>query len=671
MKKNLIALGAMLAAIFTLTNCTEEIQTTPQEEGTPYTIIASTPETKTVNDGLNTKWKEGDQLNVFHAPTGTATYSANSLFTVTDVENGVFATEALQGTPTASNDWYILYPYSDRITTPATTEGGYSWVGWYVSSTPSQDGNNSMAHIAGKPFPMWGRADAQPGEGVPSITMNHLTSLIEVVVNNVTEKSLTVENISFTATENVIGQYYIDFSSATPKFKDGSDVSNISKLNVTNGEAIPATTGTAKFYLAVKPFTAPNGGTLKLAVNGYEKPITLSQDFTFEAGKITTLNFRYDYVPAPVTPLEVPATVDLTSFAPNAAPEYIKTNVSGTYAADGDWKVDASDEYIQFYVSSAVGYIKVTAHGNGTMNSTLELLASEDGESFTSLGSESIVADETIYEYTVTQESYRYFKLLYHKAGGNMSAIKVEFTAPDTRIQLATPENITAEVVEGTPNSIKVSWDAVANATGYTVSYEGLETPVETTSLSYTFENLKYEREYTFSVVATGDAETYKPSAAGTIIETTGENPVVIEPGVPIIITQDGFSSTSGNLSDDENITYEAAQGDGTTPPALQSSGAIRLYQGSSGKTSGGYINITAKEGFKLQNITINTTSTYDCDVAHVVDGGEMSTSTTVSKGGAYIVDNISATSVNIYGMGSSNKKRLEIASISVTYVKQ
>ena len=88
MKKNLIKLGVMLAATFSLTNCTEEITTapTPEVESRPYTIFANAPETKTVNDGLSTKWAENDALNVVHAPAGTHELSYNTKFTLADAD---------------------------------------------------------------------------------------------------------------------------------------------------------------------------------------------------------------------------------------------------------------------------------------------------------------------------------------------------------------------------------------------------------------------------------------------------------------------------------------------------------------------------------------------------------------------------------------------------------
>jgi hypothetical protein len=53
-------------------------------------------------------------------------------------------------------------------------------------------------------------------------------------------------------------------------------------------------------------------------------------------------------------------------------------------------------------------------------------------------------------------------------------------------------------------------------------------------------------------------------------------------------------NGTSGTLG--EYITYTSYKGDGTTNPVINTN-RIRLYKPSSGKTTGGYITFTAKEG--------------------------------------------------------------------------
>ena len=90
MKKQIILLGMMLTAAFTLTSCVQEIDNPVQEPeaGIPFEITASISETKTVNDGMKTKWEENDRIYLFHAVAGETTYVYDYLFTVDNVESG-------------------------------------------------------------------------------------------------------------------------------------------------------------------------------------------------------------------------------------------------------------------------------------------------------------------------------------------------------------------------------------------------------------------------------------------------------------------------------------------------------------------------------------------------------------------------------------------------------
>ena len=90
MKRQILTLGAICAAAFTLTNCNKEIAEpkAPVTEGIPFEIVAATADTKTANDGPNTVWTTGDALNVFHAIAGTTTdYGTNDEFTYTGSAN--------------------------------------------------------------------------------------------------------------------------------------------------------------------------------------------------------------------------------------------------------------------------------------------------------------------------------------------------------------------------------------------------------------------------------------------------------------------------------------------------------------------------------------------------------------------------------------------------------
>lgn len=141
---------------------------------------------------------------------------------------------------------------------------------------------------------------------VPTFTMKHLTSVVAVTVTNTNDDPLTVNSVSFSAPEGttIFGSFFINFTeNGDPVYTNhtkASWTSNTSNLTVKNGTPI-AKNGKATFYLAIKPFTANTNDVLKISVNGYEKTHKLTKNVEFKAGKIETVNFKYNAAPTPGT----------------------------------------------------------------------------------------------------------------------------------------------------------------------------------------------------------------------------------------------------------------------------------------------------------------------------------------------------------------------------------
>lgn len=324
----------MLSA-FALTNCTQEIDNPaqqPEETGYPFEIVASTVDTKTVNDGMSTKWAANDQINLFHAVTGDADYQSNGAFTVKDVEVGSFTGNLSETLDVEEEyDWYALYPYSDKITTPGAKTTGYTYIGY--SSGLNQTGYNSTASLKGSVCPLYGVAKAVPGSDMPTIMMNHLSSVVAINVTNDTDEPLTITTASLTAPVDIVGSYFIDITATPVTYTKRGDsyVKKTATVNVSKGTAL-SNGESAVLYLAIKPFTATKGQQLALSVNGYEKKITLENDVTFSAGKIKTVNFSYNNT-AKTENITLPwyedfSSEDLTSYVTASASLY-KENLAG------------------------------------------------------------------------------------------------------------------------------------------------------------------------------------------------------------------------------------------------------------------------------------------------------------------------------------------------------
>lgn len=314
MKRQILTLGAICAAAFTLTNCNKEIAEpkAPVTEGIPFEIVAATADTKTANDGINTVWTTGDALNVFHAEANSTAYGTNDQFTYAGADNKFKGTLKTGLEAGKSYDWYALYPYSSYIKTPTNSDrGGYVYIGERSDQTQIQTGNDSKAHLIYgasnqtglRNCPLYAVSKGVAASATPTFTMKQLASIVEVNVTNPNDAPLIVSTVSFTAPAgtNIVGTFYVNFTdNGDAVYTDGDHPGNIANLTVKNGTAI-AKDGVAKFYLAIKPFAANISDELKISVNGYEKTHKLTKNVEFKAGKIEAVSFTYDAAPTPGT----------------------------------------------------------------------------------------------------------------------------------------------------------------------------------------------------------------------------------------------------------------------------------------------------------------------------------------------------------------------------------
>lgn len=349
MKKNYISMGALAIFAIALLGC-NKFETNieiPERGGIPFEFMATNAITKTTNSGVSTNWKSGDNVNLFHAVAGSSSYTSDGKFTAGENGSAVKFSGTLAGELTAANyDWYAIYPQNDNISTPANTgTKGYVTVGQKTGATQKQTGNNSTSHIAGTNYPVAGSAKDVAKDTKPEISMTHLTSLVEVNVTNGTDSPITVTNITFTGTEDIIGTFFINFVSSPVEYTSSGlgYTDPTASLQVVSGSPI-AKDGSAKFYFAIKPFTAPKDATLTLTVtadNGEQsKDLELStKAFTFAAGTKNTLNFSYTKTATTSEVWQLTSLADITSsdvfviVGTNASGSYAMTNNGGTSSA--------------------------------------------------------------------------------------------------------------------------------------------------------------------------------------------------------------------------------------------------------------------------------------------------------------------------------------------------
>ena len=624
--KKIISWGMMLAAAFTLTNCAKEIDAPVQEPesvGYPFEIVASTVDTKTVNDGMSTNWKAEDQINLFHAVGETTGYVNNNAFTVSDLAEGRFTGNlASELDPQEEYDWFAFYPYSSFIKTPANTSAGYMTVGSSASGVQVQKGNGSMSHIAGENYPLVGRAIAVPANSTPKMVMSHVSSLIAVNVKNALEEPLIVESVSFNAPVEIVGTYYINFAGdITPESFTGSGDQYVSKaatLKVEGGTAI-ATDQSAVFYLAVKPFVAKANDKLVVTVNGYAKELTMTKDLTFSAGKIKTLNFAYDKVKeagVATATISFASDAQRTSFSGDAQVwendgiTFTNTKASSTSA------VVNNVAPVRLYKNSA---IKIEAPGlitkiefnsaTGDYFANLKNLlpnASVSGQIVTEVydGSSTSVS----YSLTTGQVRLNSITVTYSSAGEN----------PDQ------PENPEPEVV--TLSSIKVSDDA---KTKYTVGEEFVEPTVVATYSDNTTKEVDAE----FSGYNMLVAGTQTVTVSYTDGEHTATTSYSINVSASVVLVEDGTYV----IAVKEEGVYYAASSDANS--------SRRAYVEMNGYSSGDYVSNDSKIVWTIANsgvgITVCAGDKYWSAVKNGISLGDTATIISVASSeteGAYLL---------------------------------
>lgn len=314
MKKNIIRLGLMAVAAVALTNCTKEIEGPADGQvsaGIPFEITASTVETKTTNDGFNTSWKAGDKMSVFHVEAGQTALGANDQFAISaeDMESKVFkGTLSVALEAGKSYDWHAFYPYNEKFAAAKLETGviGYTNYGatcnsGAVSTGLKQDGNDSMNHLAGDKFPMYGTVSGLAADASVSVGMKHLMSVIELEVTNNASEAVTVTEVLFSAPVHIVGSFYYDTVNDEYEVSSESYCSKTAKLAVTNAQPI-SKGGKAKFYLAVVPVSLEEGEITMTVTTDKGTCVNTktlvadnaSDDLVFKAGKIRKMTFGYD-----------------------------------------------------------------------------------------------------------------------------------------------------------------------------------------------------------------------------------------------------------------------------------------------------------------------------------------------------------------------------------------
>lgn len=229
---------------------------------------------------------------------------------------------------------------------------------------------------------------------------------------------------------------------------------------------------------------------------------------------------------------------------------------TGTYAGMYTIEDASSTETTKSYLYAASGsnnYLKVQS--SLSINSYWTINKNDDGTYRIKAEKSS---NRNLMRFNYSSETSILFSCYEDKSGTtgtNVLLIPYSAIAKDTRTPLDTPEVI-AELNSTTPNSIDVAWDAVKNAGSYVVTAtpatgsavsETVTAEAETTTYTYTIDNLAYKTVYTISVVAKpSDTSLYLDSAAGEAEPvTTGAKPA--SSGEIVTLFSESFGDNSSS----------------------------------------------------------------------------------------------------------------------------
>ena len=578
MKKFILSLGLILMAL-NLTNCAKFEEATPAVETKGDFAIYASTETRTANDDLNTVWSTGDDLGVFHTVTDGTIYTKDGQFKLEDVDTGRFLGN-LNGTLDAEEeyDWYAMYPFDSYVPGPKNVSKGYMTIGCSANATQTQTGNNSMAHVAGKNYPLVGKAYAVPANQSPALAMTHVATLLEFEVTNSLNETITVSEIKFTAPSDIVGTFFIDFTDIDNIEVESSGSGYTSKtatLIVNNGEAIDAGKS-AKFYLPVAPFTAEANGTLAIEVNvtsgekegTFTKEITLSNATSFGAGKIKNVKVNYNAeLVEVVNPLALSYTL-VKDIAELNAGDYI---VIASSATDGNAKVlghynggnncpagaatisggvitvnnaailevGKSGDYFTLY-DAEKGYLYAASSKSNHLKA--QSTVNDNAKWAISIASNYVATIKAQGSYTRNWLQYNSNSTLFSCYGSAQASVylyKGVYAGEIESQKLATPTFIESNMTINA-KSITLAWVDDANAVKYVVTCG--DTTKETDGNSITFADLEPETEYTFYVTAIGDGVYYTDSdTASYTVSTVKEQSGEVALGSPYSYT---FTST-------------------------------------------------------------------------------------------------------------------------------
>ncbi|MCM1501165.1 MAG: fimbrillin family protein [Bacteroidales bacterium] len=289
-----------------LLSCTKDISSDKGDmsEGQPFTVTLNNdsfaPVTRTVNDGMMTRWGDTDRISLFYSESGKElSLFVNSPFKIADTRTGRFeGTLREELMPEKNYDWYAIYPYDNNHNTQHLYTKGTG-----VSTTQTQTGNDSKAHLAGENCILIGKVENVPSSEFPSIRMKPAAAVIDFNVKNSTGNDFTVKEIKVRSSNGMMPNNVLGFNFTKPAFDLvhnwlAKDQELLKMFNLAVNDGAAYTSGSsAHFYATTLPVTLNPGDKIEVRVitsSGSQTfTKTLDESLALESGAIKTFNLEY------------------------------------------------------------------------------------------------------------------------------------------------------------------------------------------------------------------------------------------------------------------------------------------------------------------------------------------------------------------------------------------
>lgn len=329
-----------------------------------------------------------------------------------------------------------------------------------------------------------------------------------------------------------------------------------------------------------------------------------------------------------------------------------------SFVSIGESKFYGNTSYAQFY---AGGTITITPKSGATITKVAITTTGTSYNGYQSSGkytaSSGSVAKKTsnsaIVEWTGSATSAF---TLGHDKQIRWTSIVVTYTTSgggSTPTKLGTPTNLSSSNV--TTTSADLLWDAVANASSYTVKIGDTEHS-SITATSYSATGLTAGTQYTWTVKAVGDGTNYTTSDYAANANFTTEAEQGDGTTVTWVASEQGYANgvqyTSATVDDNISLAF----GDGGNDGKYYDTGTgIRLY-------AGGKVTVSAKQGSTISRVVL----TYS---------GDSYTGTFSASTGSYSLSSTtgtwtgSASSVVLTNTASTGQARIQ--KIAITYTTE